>query len=394
MLSEIRSPENLRASRSVVVDAAPSGVRCIVAVPARNEARSIARTLARLQGVEGLGIVVLVNNSSDGTFDEAVASARKHGLRARIVSAALAPPHDNAGGARRIALDIAADWLRRDSGAGALLTTDADTEVPADWVRDNLRALEKGADCIAGDFVLKPDSARRLPPGVKARMALERRYDRLLTELFSRLDPSPHDPWPRHACEAGASLACRLSAYEAIGGLPRVPFGEDRALCRQMRNGGFLVRHDPAIVVSTSARLHGRAAGGMAETLRYRARHPDSPCDDYLEPFIDAFRRGLLRGRAHRAFAREGGEAFLSLGARCGEAALAACRNSRTFDAGWQTLEDECAELARRPLRPRELPCEISKAERFLDLVRGAEDRGDSRRSRATSQSAPPALRR
>jgi hypothetical protein len=135
----------------------------------------------------------------------------------------------HAGGARR--WTFAAQWLDEGCHAdGLILTTDADSEPTSDWIDTNRAAIMQGVDGVAGASELDPDDARLLPDIFHARGRIEARYESLLTELFSHLDPRPHDPWPRHASEPGASLAVTLQAYRAIGGLPCIAFGEDGAL--------------------------------------------------------------------------------------------------------------------------------------------------------------------
>jgi hypothetical protein len=130
-----------------------------------------------------------------------------------------------------------------------------------------------------GASELDPDDARLLPDIFHARGRIEAHYESLLTELFSHLDPRPHDPWPRHASEPGASLAVTLQAYRAIGGLPCIAFGEDGALVAALERGGMRVRHDPVVRVVTSGRIVGRAQGGVADAIRIRCYFPDALCD-------------------------------------------------------------------------------------------------------------------
>ena len=217
----------------------------VVAVPACNEAEAIGRCLRAIDASAGstpVGIVGFINNSSDSTFEAACAQAVGQFTAVRIYDVAMAPAFSNAGGARRAAMELAADWLEDGGQAdGLLLTTDADSEPADDWIARIQAAVAHGADAVAGTIDLYPEDAATLPPHVHARGALEARYDALLTELFSRLDPQSHDPWPRHATNAGANLAVRLRAYRAIGGLPQLACGEDKALVARLDREGFHV---------------------------------------------------------------------------------------------------------------------------------------------------------
>ncbi|MEC5325403.1 hypothetical protein [Aurantimonas sp. A3-2-R12] len=56
--------------------------------------------------------------------------------------------------------------------------------------------------------------------------------------------------------------------YDRVGGLPALPRREDLAFVTNVRSSGFKVRHAPEVIVEVSARLSGRAAGGMADCLK------------------------------------------------------------------------------------------------------------------------------
>ena len=219
------------------------------------------------------------------------------------------------------------------------------------------RAFARGIDGVAGTIDLHPQDEAALPAHVQARGRLEARYEGLLTELFSLLDPRPHDPWPRHATEAGANLAVTHRAYRVIGGLPNVSCGEDRALVARLERFGCRVRHDLAPRVSTSGRLVGRAAGGVADTIRLRCDEPEALCDDYLEPAWNARFRGLWRGRLRKVFAERGKAAAARAFGASGFGGV-----GRSFQDFWNALEAGDSRLSRKLLRPAQLPAEISAA--------------------------------
>ncbi len=264
----------------------PSALDTVIAVPVRNEAERIVACLRAIDAQTGLapgrlGLVLFLNNCSDGTPDIVADLLPRLTLPVRVIERTYAGAH--AGWARRAAMDAAAAWLDEVGASGTLLTTDADSRVPPDWVAANLAALDAGADAVAGRVELIPEEAALLPPSLPARGRLEDAYDALITEMEARIDPDPSDPWPCHRTTIGASLAVRRSAYGAVGGMPEIPLGEDGAFVAALLEQGFRVRHDRAVMVWISARLTGRAAGGVADTIRSRCEEPDALCDARME---------------------------------------------------------------------------------------------------------------
>ena len=270
----------------------------MVAIPVKNEVERIGACLQALseqravggRALPPYGVLLFVNNSDDGTAELAQSLAPRLNYPLQVVAAALPTEEANAGGARRRAMDLAAEHLERGEGVGVLLTTDADSRVPPDWIVRTVAALEAGVDAVAGTVALDPLEEAALPAALHARGALEARYETLVCEMETRLHPISHDPWPRHPSESGASLALTLASFRAVGGVPRKALGEDRALASALRSAGFRIRHEPHLVVITSGRLVGRASGGCADTMRLRIETPSVHCDEYLRPAMDVLR--------------------------------------------------------------------------------------------------------
>lgn len=361
-------------SRPSAVEARPSAV---VAIPVRNEEDRIGACLMALSeqtgiAAAGLGVVLLLNNCTDGTARVAASLAERLGLPLRLIER----DHEgaNAGWARREAMEEAARWLEPGgANAGVILTTDADSRVPADWVARNLAGIAAGADAVAGRIALDEEDAARLPAGLRARGRLEGTYEALLVEIEALLDPLLHDPWPRHRTTSGASLAVRLAAYRRVGGMPPLALGEDKAFVSSLLSSDALVRHDPEIVVTTSGRLEGRAPGGAADTMRLRCEMPDSPCDPALEPLRRALVRYASRRRIRRLHAsRSLGRTQLWapwLGLAPDHAAAIA--RLPALGAVLAAVEQASRRLASRPLRPGELRRQIGFARTALFCLRG-----------------------
>ncbi len=360
-------------------DAVTPRPRAVVAIPVRNEAERIEGCLRALSGqigleANGLGAVLFLNNCTDETARIVASYLPKLNIPARVAEREFAGA--NAGWARREAMEAAAAWLEESGGGpGVILTSDADSQVPPDWVARNLAAIAAGADAVAGRIALDVQDAARLPAALHARGRLEGTYEALLVELESLLDPLPHDPWPRHWTTSGATLAVRLGTYRSIGGMPPLALGEDRAFVSSLLSSDALVRHDPTVSVATSGRLQGRAEGGAADTMRLRCEVPDSLCDLRLEPlpralFRYAWKRRLRRLHAERSLSRHMLWApWLGLGPETARA-VTALPGFGSILAG---AEAASPWLVYRPLRPAELPANIRLARIALTYLRHRE---------------------
>lgn len=247
----------------------------VVAIPARNEAERLPRVLdalARQGWVRCAGrplpVVLVLNNCTDGSLAVARAvAACEPALSLTILSVDFPASLAHVGSARRLAMEEALKRAVHPASA-VLLTTDADAAPRPDWIEANLRAVFRGADLVGGRIVGDGVEEALLGTGFGRRTALHLRYREMRDRLASLVDPLPHDPWPRHSDHTGASLAVRGDVYAAVGGLPPLPVREDIALVARVRAAGFRLVHPVDVEVEVSARLDGRAPGGMADCLK------------------------------------------------------------------------------------------------------------------------------
>jgi hypothetical protein len=265
-------------------------------------------------------------------------------------------------------MDLAEAWLAEGSDwDGVILTTDADSQVAPNWIAENLAAFEAGAEAVLGRIALDGEG-EFLPEALHQRGQLEDAYERLLTELSWLLDPLDYNPWPHHATISGATLGVTRAAYCRAGRLPRVPLGEDKALIAALSRQDARIRYSPTVHVITSGRTDGRAPGGVADTLGIRSREPEAFCDEALEPFRTAFARAAWRGRLRRL--RSAGLLALDQdwATKLGIAPrdVDAITGEPSFGAAWRVIEDRSPLLARRLLRPAQLPEQIDVARRWL----------------------------
>jgi hypothetical protein len=70
---------------------------------------------------------------------------------------------------------------------------------------------------------------------------------------------------------AGSTLFSACGVYKTLWAAgPGTPLGEDRAFFDALRRVDARIRHVPGVRVVVSARIVGRAPGGMADTMRRR----------------------------------------------------------------------------------------------------------------------------
>ncbi len=353
----------------------------VVAIPAKDEAEEIGPCLQALAAQESVIIdcvVLCLNNCSDDSTRIVSELTGRLPFVVHCLEVWLPPPFACAGMARRIAMDRAAELA---GPGGIVLTTDADARVARDWVSANLFALRENADAVAGQAEIEPVGAKLIPTHLHAIDARECAYAALLDEIRWLLDPDPADPWPHHGEHSGASIAVTVAAYRRAGGIPPVALAEDRAFFAALRRVDARIRHSMAARVVVSARLVGRAPGGMADTMRQRIACVHEFVDGRMEPAVDAARRAQLRRRSFGAW--RAGSVAQELAARLGlavaevEEVLAA----RYFGTAWAELEARSPVLQRRRVPLVALSRQTALALQLRDRLRAvsrATDRADT----------------
>ena len=241
-----------------------------VCVPVRNEAERLGTLLDALaeQDIAGpVPVVVAINNTTDRSVAEAFAAGQRHVGRLELLidDHVFEPGFAHAGSARERAMALGLERVGRDP-EGVLISTDADTRPPQDWVRSNLAAIAAGADLVGGRLVI--DEAEPLDAGPAAIRAAWDEYWSRVRAIEDEIDPSASDPAPRHGDHTGASLAITVAAYQAAGGVPIIPTGEDRALVNAALSAGCRLVHPMSVWTRVSPRFDGRAEGGMAEDMQ------------------------------------------------------------------------------------------------------------------------------
>jgi glycosyltransferase involved in cell wall biosynthesis len=218
--------------------------RIAVVVPAHDEEEllpgclaALARAVRRAPAGVSVEIVVVADDCADRTERVALAA----GARTVVVAAR------NVGGARAAGLAYA---LRHGPDGLWLATTDADSRVPAGWLRRHASQAAAGAELLAGTVTVVDWTPR--PARVRARYESLYRAGSTATA---------------HRHVHGANLGCDAPAYLALGGFAPLATGEDRDLVRRAHRAGRRVVYDLRLPVVTSARRTGRAPAGFADHL-------------------------------------------------------------------------------------------------------------------------------
>jgi glycosyltransferase involved in cell wall biosynthesis len=128
-----------------------------------------------------------------------------------------------------------------------VMSTDADSRVPHNWVAAHVSLIEAGADVVLGTVLPNPQ-------GLSRTVGDEWRRRHFIA------DGHPH--------VHGANLSVRADVYLALGGFADLEAHEDVAFAElALAHGAAIVATGGASVI-TSSRLVGRAPRGFADYLR------------------------------------------------------------------------------------------------------------------------------
>lgn len=146
-----------------------------------------------------------------------------------------------------------------------IANTDADSRVAPDWIEEQVRLADEGADAVLGVANVSFGSP------VDVLRAHQRGYRQGL-----RQDGS-------HAHVHGANFGIRASTYLDAGGFLPLPDHEDRQLLLRLRAMRYpVVVATTTLVVDTSGRAAGRCTEGVARTMARLAA--DTPLEEVGRP--------------------------------------------------------------------------------------------------------------
>jgi len=218
-----------------------------VVIPAHDEEELVGRCLtsvldaaSRLPAHVTVDVVVVLDGCRDAT---ATVVARFPGVRT------VETRGGNVGRARAAGVRAALAATRLPADRAWLACTDADSQVPACWLTEQVRLADAGADVVVG--TVRPDPRDLLPHEEQAWRA---------TRVPGRPNGHVH----------GANLGVRADVYRAAGGFSPQREHEDVALVAALRSAGAHVVATDVTDVLTSGRRVGRSPGGYAGFLAQR----------------------------------------------------------------------------------------------------------------------------
>lgn len=223
-----------------------------VVIPARNEEALLPGALAAMDVARGhlrhlLGseapwvrVIVVLDNCTD---ESAVIARNWAGIETITVA------FEAVGAARREGISRLLETGHHDDATVWIANTDADSQVPSDWLHRQWEFATAGVDLMIG--TVRPD------------------FDDL-SEEQRRQWVATHTPGHANGHVHGANLGFRADRYVEVGGFATVPEHEDVLLVAALTKVGVHAVATDNCCVLTSGRAHGRTPGGYASHLRER----------------------------------------------------------------------------------------------------------------------------
>lgn len=221
---------------------------CIL-IPAKNEEQLLPRCLSSIIKAAKLipesihiDLICCVDSSSDNTLQIARTIIGSQGVVLEI--------HEgNVGFARKYAAEKALNRYKGSLETCWLANTDADCEVPPEWLANHILWANQGIHALAG--IVKVDSYSEHEPQVPE--LFQNQY------IIHEDDSHPHIH--------GANLGIRADVYQQIGGWNPLLTAEDHDLWNRLKTLNLNLKSHADCFVITSGRKQGRAPYGFAEKL-------------------------------------------------------------------------------------------------------------------------------
>ncbi len=220
-----------------------------ILIPARNEEELLPRCLRSVQAARRRlpkdvtsDVVVVSDCSLDGTSRAAETILGVSGVVVEVDAGTV-------GMARALAAEVALGRYDGPKELCWLANTDADCEVPQDWLVSQLEIARRGYAAVAG--VVDVDTFVEHKPGLEA-----------LFRASYRIGANGTHPHVH-----GANIGVRADAYLETGGWTGLATAEDHDLWHRLQLGGHARLSDASLLVVTSGRREGRAPLGFAGAL-------------------------------------------------------------------------------------------------------------------------------
>jgi glycosyltransferase involved in cell wall biosynthesis len=220
-----------------------------IVIPARDEQEMLPRCLRSVQNARQVlpshittDLIVVADQSTDDTFKIAQDFVRRNGVVVETDAGCV-------GAARALGTQRALQRYRGAPNLCWLANTDADCQVPATWLKDQLAFANAGLAAVAG--IVAVDSFAE--------------HEAFVSERFYRSYLIHADGTHPHV--HGANLGVRADAYLQAGGWQDLSTAEYHDLWMRLQNGRHKRVSDAGLCVLTSGRRIGRAPLGFAGAL-------------------------------------------------------------------------------------------------------------------------------